>query len=199
MRRCGWVGVGVWRLARPACLPSACLDQPPRVLGPLSPRCPPPMHPPMHPCQVAKLPRWQSTLTIRALVIGAILGACFSIISLKLGLTTGVIPSLNIAAGLLGFFFLKSLAKGLDYAKLPVKFNPPLSAQEVTVIQVRGAALCYATPCRAARCRCCGSVHSAACGSTATHAADVGLPATASTDHMRRLLRPGLQRRLRHM
>ena len=103
--------------------------------------------------QVAKLPRWQQTLTIRALVIGAILGACFSIISLKLGLTTGgewgwagcaglepccrprqrpepaavdllllpsctalrppaVIPSLNIAAGLLGFFFLKSLAKG---------------------------------------------------------------------------------------
>lgn len=41
------------------------------------------------PCQMAKLPRWQSTLTVRALLIGAVLGACFSIISLKLGLTTG--------------------------------------------------------------------------------------------------------------
>ena len=48
-----------------------------------------------------------------------------------------VIPSLNIAAGLLGFFLLKSLAKGLDWAKLPVRLNPPLTAQEVTVIQVR--------------------------------------------------------------
>lgn len=48
-----------------------------------------------------------------------------------------VIPSLNIAAGLLGFFLLKSLAKGLDWAKAPIKFNPPLTAQEVTVIQVR--------------------------------------------------------------
>ncbi|PRW60807.1 putative metal-nicotianamine transporter YSL6 [Chlorella sorokiniana] len=92
--------------------------------------------------EVAKLPTWRSTLTLRALVIGALLGGCFCIISLKLSLTTGVIPSLNIAAGLLGFFFLKSLAKGLDWAKLPVKFNPPLTAQEVTVIQTTCVA-CY--------------------------------------------------------
>lgn len=39
--------------------------------------------------QVAKLPRWQSTLTLRALLIGALLGGCFCIISLKLSLTTG--------------------------------------------------------------------------------------------------------------
>lgn len=46
--------------------------------------------PALHPeCQMAKLPRWQSTVTVRALFIGAVLGACFSIISLKLGLTTG--------------------------------------------------------------------------------------------------------------
>ena len=160
--------------------------------------------PTLLPPQVAKLPSWRSTLTLRALLIGALLGACFCIISLKLGLTTGgaaaggpaalrcatlccamlrclllasllppplqhlsdpscrpchacpptphplvpptsaraathpaVIPSLNIAAGLLGFFFLKGVAKGADWAKLPVKLNPPLSAQEVTVIQVR--------------------------------------------------------------
>lgn len=185
---------------------------------------------------MAKLPTWWSTLTLRALVIGALLGGCFCIISLKLSLTTGgewagggrscrrgkqafkrgtavslawggwlcsmdaaggarspqpsvsppqpavippaspsppacslfppfpepqrhephcsplpfnpyaVIPSLNIAAGLLGFFLLKSLAKGLDWAKAPIKFNPPLTAQEVTVIQVRmGAFVCLFT------------------------------------------------------
>ena len=64
---------------------------------------------------------------------------------------TAVIPSLNIAAGLLGFFLLKSWAKGMDWAKLPVRMNPPLTAQEVTVIQVRPAAGCLGS-CPAYQC-----------------------------------------------
>lgn len=39
--------------------------------------------------QADKLPAWRSTLTFRALFLGLLLGAAFSIISLKLGLTTG--------------------------------------------------------------------------------------------------------------
>lgn len=89
--------------------------------------------------QVAKLPPWRSTITPRALLIGAVLGAAFSIISLKLGLTTGVIPSLNIAAGLLGYFFLGGLSKFLAALKIG---GQPMTRQEVTVIQTCTVA-CY--------------------------------------------------------
>ena len=46
-------------------------------------------------------------LQIRALLTGGILGTIFSVIVHKLNLTTGIVPSLNIAAGLLGFIFLR--------------------------------------------------------------------------------------------
>lgn len=45
---------------------------------------------------------------IRALVCGGVIGAVLSIIIHKLSLTTGIIPSFNIAAGLLGFVALRS-------------------------------------------------------------------------------------------
>jgi len=88
---------------------------------------------------MAQMPIWYTTLTPRALVTATILGAAFSIISLKLGLTTGVIPSLNIAAGLLGFFFVKSfceLTKRFSWGK------KPFTRQENTVIQTCVVA-CY--------------------------------------------------------
>ena len=141
---------------------------------------------PLLACQVAKLPVWHSTLTVRALLIAAVLGATFSIMSLKLGLTTGgdcsdgaqgvdcshgslrtqcwcwlppppshplflsptharmlflsaVIPSLNVAAGLLGYSFLGVLSKFLRVLKIGGK---PVTPQEVTVIQTCVVA-CY--------------------------------------------------------
>ena len=39
--------------------------------------------------EMDNLPRWQSTITVRSIVVATILGALFSIISLKLGLTSG--------------------------------------------------------------------------------------------------------------
>jgi len=43
----------------------------------------------------------------RSLFSGALIGTIFCIIVHKLNLTTGIVPSLNIAAGLLGFVFLR--------------------------------------------------------------------------------------------
>lgn len=43
----------------------------------------------------------------RSLFAAAIIGTIFSIIVHKLNLTTGIVPSLNIAAGLLGFIFIR--------------------------------------------------------------------------------------------
>ncbi|OIT06827.1 putative metal-nicotianamine transporter ysl4, partial [Nicotiana attenuata] len=54
------------------------------------------------------IPYWKDQITIRGLVVSVVLGTLFCIIAHKLNLTVGVIPSLNVAAGLLGFFFVKS-------------------------------------------------------------------------------------------
>ncbi|CBI35270.3 unnamed protein product, partial [Vitis vinifera] len=51
---------------------------------------------------------------------------------MKLNLTTGIIPSLNVSAGLLGFFFTSGWTKFLDNSGL---LKQPFTRQENTVIQ----------------------------------------------------------------
>lgn len=47
-------------------------------------------------------------MQFRSLFSGALIGTIFCIIVHKLNLTTGIVPSLNIAAGLLGFIILRT-------------------------------------------------------------------------------------------
>ncbi|KAI7737155.1 hypothetical protein M8C21_010342, partial [Ambrosia artemisiifolia] len=79
-----------------------------------------------------KVPPWQSQLTLRAFVVSFILGILFTFIVMKLNLTTGIIPSLNVSAGLLGFFFVKTWTKFLGKSGL---LKQPFTRQENTVIQ----------------------------------------------------------------
>ncbi|XP_028768498.1 probable metal-nicotianamine transporter YSL7 [Neltuma alba] len=51
---------------------------------------------------------------------------------MKLNLTTGIIPSLNVSAGLLGFFFVKTWTKLLEKSGM---LRQPFTRQENTVIQ----------------------------------------------------------------
>ncbi|WMV08027.1 hypothetical protein MTR67_001412 [Solanum verrucosum] len=50
----------------------------------------------------------EKQITMRAMVTGLILNMIFNFIVCELNLTTGVIPSLNVANGLLGFAEIKS-------------------------------------------------------------------------------------------
>ncbi|GKV11556.1 hypothetical protein SLEP1_g22804 [Rubroshorea leprosula] len=78
------------------------------------------------------VPSWRRQITLRAVVTSFILSLVFNFIVCKLNLTTGVIPSLNVAAGLLGFAVLKSWTALLN------KFGPlkqPFTRQENTIIQ----------------------------------------------------------------
>ena len=77
-------------------------------------------------------PSWREQLTIRAFVVSFVLGVLFTFIVMKLNLTTGIIPSLNVSAGLLGFFFLKSWTKLMEKSGL---LKQPFTRQENTVIQ----------------------------------------------------------------
>ncbi|OVA09593.1 Oligopeptide transporter [Macleaya cordata] len=86
-----------------------------------------------------EIPQWKDQITIRGLVVSAILGTLFCIITHKLNLTVGIIPSLNVAAGLLGFFFVKSWTSFLSKLGFSVA---PFTRQENTVIQTCVVA-CY--------------------------------------------------------
>ncbi|CAI0378105.1 unnamed protein product [Linum tenue] len=80
----------------------------------------------------AEVPSLWQQLTFRAIFASALLSLVFNFIVCKLNLTTGVIPSLNVAAGLLGFAMLKG------YTELLNRFGflkQPFTRQENTVIQ----------------------------------------------------------------
>nr|XP_027116931.1 probable metal-nicotianamine transporter YSL6 isoform X1 [Coffea arabica] len=85
------------------------------------------------------IPDWKDQITLRGILVSAVLGVVFCIITHKLILTSGIVPSLNIAAGLLGFFFLKF------WTTFQSKFGlsgRPFTRQENTVIQTCVVA-CY--------------------------------------------------------
>ncbi|WZZ06215.1 hypothetical protein YC2023_092136 [Brassica napus] len=77
-------------------------------------------------------PAWQNQLTFRAMIVSFILSILFTFVVMKLNLTTGIIPSLNISAGLLSFFFVKTWTKILNKAGI---LKQPFTRQENTVIQ----------------------------------------------------------------
>lgn len=79
-----------------------------------------------------EVPSWRKQLTTRAFVVSFGLSILFSFIVMKLNLTTGIIPSLNVSAGLLGFFFVKTWTKFLSKSGL---LKQPFTRQENTVIQ----------------------------------------------------------------
>ncbi|XP_030516172.1 probable metal-nicotianamine transporter YSL7 [Rhodamnia argentea] len=79
-----------------------------------------------------EVPSWRQQLTVRAFVVSLVLSVLFSFIVMKLNLTTGIIPSLNVSAGLLGFFFIKTWTKVLEKSGM---LQVPFTRQENTVIQ----------------------------------------------------------------
>ncbi|KZV47027.1 hypothetical protein F511_16414 [Dorcoceras hygrometricum] len=78
------------------------------------------------------VPSWRQQITIRSMLTSLVLSLVFNVIVCKLNLTTGVIPSLNVAAGLLGFAMVKSWTVLVEKCGL---LKQPFTRQENTVIQ----------------------------------------------------------------
>ncbi|KAL3748845.1 hypothetical protein ACJRO7_009998 [Eucalyptus globulus] len=76
------------------------------------------------------VPSWRRQLTFRAFAVSFALSVMLAF--MKLNLTTGINPSLNVSAGLLGFFFVKTWTKVLEKFGL---LRVPFTRQENTVIQ----------------------------------------------------------------
>jgi pentatricopeptide repeat protein len=85
------------------------------------------------------VPDWREQITLKELTVSVVLGTLFCIITHKLNLTVGIIKSLTVSAGMLGFFFVKSWTSFLSMLGVSIK---PLPRHENAVIQT-GVVPCY--------------------------------------------------------
>ncbi|BBG98415.1 YELLOW STRIPE like 3 [Prunus dulcis] len=82
---------------------------------------------------------WTRQITIRGLVASIVIGTIYSVIVMKLNLTTGLVPNLNVSAALLAFVFIRTWTKLLQKAGI---VSTPFTRQENTIIQTCAVA-CY--------------------------------------------------------
>lgn len=85
------------------------------------------------------LPPWKKQLTLRGLVASLFIGFMYSVIVMKLNLTTGLVPTLNTSAALLAFVFLRTWTELLHKVGI---VTTPFTKQENTVVQTCAVA-CY--------------------------------------------------------
>ncbi|KAL3651291.1 Metal-nicotianamine transporter ysl3 [Castilleja foliolosa] len=86
-----------------------------------------------------EIPKWKEQITIRGIVASVLIGIIYSFIVMKLNLTTGLVPNLNVSAALLAFVLIRTWTKLLQKAKF---VTTPFTRQENTVIQTCAVA-CY--------------------------------------------------------
>lgn len=82
---------------------------------------------------------WTKQITFRGVIASFIIGSIYSVIAMKLNLTTGLTPNLNVSAALLAFVFMRSWTKVLQKAGI---VSVPFTRHENTMIQTCSVA-CY--------------------------------------------------------
>ncbi|KAG9133980.1 hypothetical protein Leryth_004676 [Lithospermum erythrorhizon] len=88
---------------------------------------------------VKRIPPWTMQITGRAIVASIGIGFIYSVIVMKMGLTTGIIPNFNVSAALLAFISIKGWNTLIGRTKFLKK---PFTKQENTIIQTCAVA-CY--------------------------------------------------------
>ncbi|KAL8127747.1 metal-nicotianamine transporter YSL3-like [Apium graveolens] len=88
---------------------------------------------------VKRLPPWTTHITIRGIVASIAIGIIYSVIVMKLNLTTGLVPNLNVSAALLAFVLIRTWTKIIHKAGY---VSSPFTRQENTIIQTCAVA-CY--------------------------------------------------------
>ncbi|PUZ76821.1 hypothetical protein GQ55_1G320800 [Panicum hallii var. hallii] len=90
---------------------------------------------------------WREQLTVRGLVAAALIGSVYTVVVMKLNLTTGFVPTMNVSAALLAFLALRGWTGAL--ARLGARSSSsssaaarPFTRQENTVVQTCAVA-CY--------------------------------------------------------
>ncbi|KAK2970748.1 hypothetical protein RJ640_022727 [Escallonia rubra] len=75
---------------------------------------------------------WTKQITLRGVIASMFIGSIFSVIAMKLNLTTGLTPSLNVSAALLAFVFMRTWTNMLRKAGIT---SVPFTRHENTMIQ----------------------------------------------------------------
>ncbi|KAJ8446250.1 hypothetical protein Cgig2_016021 [Carnegiea gigantea] len=88
---------------------------------------------------VKRLPPWTKQITIRGIVASIAIGVIYSVVVMKLNLTTGLVPNLNVSAALLAFVLLRTWTNLLQKAGI---VTTPFTRQENTIVQTCAVA-CY--------------------------------------------------------
>ncbi|XP_047312087.1 metal-nicotianamine transporter YSL3-like [Impatiens glandulifera] len=89
--------------------------------------------------EMKRIPPWNKQITFRGVIASILIGIIYSVISMKLNLTTGIVPNLNVSAALLAFVFIQTWTKLLQkFGFMPT----PFTRQENTIIQTCAVA-CY--------------------------------------------------------
>ncbi|XP_047965610.1 metal-nicotianamine transporter YSL3-like [Salvia hispanica] len=91
------------------------------------------------PDDMKRIPPWKKQITIRGMIAGLFIGTIYSVVLMKLNLTIGIVPNLNISAALLAFVFMRTWTKLLEKSNFT---TTPFTRQENTVIQTCAVA-CY--------------------------------------------------------
>uniref|UniRef100_A0A0D9VIY2 Uncharacterized protein n=1 Tax=Leersia perrieri TaxID=77586 RepID=A0A0D9VIY2_9ORYZ len=89
--------------------------------------------------EAERLQPWREQLTVRGVVAATLIGFVFTVIVMKIALTTGLVPTLNISAALLAFLTLRGWTRALERLGLAAR---PFTRQENTVVQTCAVA-CY--------------------------------------------------------
>ncbi|GFP94154.1 metal-nicotianamine transporter ysl1 [Phtheirospermum japonicum] len=89
--------------------------------------------------EVRRVQPWQKQITVRGIIASVVIGSIFSVIAMKLNLTTGITPNLNVSAALLAFVFMRTWSKALHKFGI---YSSPFTKQENTMIQTCVVA-CY--------------------------------------------------------
>ncbi|KAL1154011.1 hypothetical protein V6Z11_A09G213500 [Gossypium hirsutum] len=89
--------------------------------------------------ELKRIAPWTKQITIRGLIASLLIGIMYSVIVMKLNLTTGLVPNLNVSAALLAFVLVGSWTKLLQKVGF---VSTPFTRQENTIIQTCAVA-CY--------------------------------------------------------
>ncbi len=60
---------------------------------------------------IKRIPPWTQQITTRGIVASLLIGIVYSVIVMKLSLTTGLVPNLNVSAALLAFVFILQMRR----------------------------------------------------------------------------------------
>ncbi|XP_062184589.1 probable metal-nicotianamine transporter YSL16 [Phragmites australis] len=89
--------------------------------------------------ETERVPPWREQVTARGMVAALLIGFVYSVIVMKLSLTTGLVPTLNVSVALLAFLALRGWTRALERLGIASR---PFTRQENTVVQTCAVA-CY--------------------------------------------------------